>query len=69
MKLSDVLAALANNANLNISLIDSNDKNLVTFNCDGWESIENDITAREVKKILIVSSSAVKIFIADAANP
>ena len=66
MKLSDVLKALANNADLKITLIDSNDAELVTFNAPGYESIETDITERDVKRISIVTATLAKITIEDA---
>jgi len=66
MKLSDVLAALANNTDLKITLIDSNDTELVIFNAPGHGSIETDITDREVRRIKIDSGTSAKITIEDA---
>ena len=51
MILSDLLAALASNAAVNITLLDENNEPLITFGASGYASIENDIAARTVRKI------------------
>lgn len=69
MILADVLKAMANNENVNITLVDNEEKNLITFGASGYQSVEADVTARAVKKIKIESISHVKIYIDDAPVP
>lgn len=57
MKLSDLLLALASNSNLTITLLDSSDKELITFKISGYESIESELNDRIVKRIKIFSPS------------
>lgn len=69
MILADVLKAMANNENVNITLIDTDEKPLITFGAGGYASVEADITAREVKKIKIVSVTHVDMYLGDAPVP
>ena len=66
MKLSDVLKALANNANLTVTLIDKEENTLVVFLVAGYQNIEGDLQKYEVKKIKIVDSRNVSIILGDA---
>lgn len=67
MTLSDVLKSLANNTNLNITLIDKDDNTLVTFGATGYESIESDLQTHEVTKIKIVSAKDITLVLGDVA--
>lgn len=69
MTLADVLKAMANNENVNITLVDTDEKALITFGAAGYQSVEADVTARVVKKIKIESVTHVKIYIDDAPIP
>lgn len=66
MNLQQLLTALKNNTSLNITLIDSSDKDMITFNAAGYENIENDLNTRIVTNIQVDSNKLVRIKIADA---
>ena len=59
--LSDLLAALANNTTASITLLDSADNKIITFNAAGYEAVEGDITARKVKSIKVASAQSISI--------
>lgn len=63
--LSDLLAALANNTTASITLLDSADNKIITFNAAGYEAVEGDITARKVKSIKVASAQSINITIED----
>lgn len=65
MKLIDVLKALVVNTNLSVTLVDSDETTLITFNSQGYSSIESDLGDKEVKKIKITSNSAVTLILGD----
>lgn len=67
MKLSDVLKALAGNANLTVTIIDADGNNLISFNAAGYESVESDLQEHEVKKITISNMKEVTLVIGDVA--
>ena len=72
MKLGELLEALgANGANpdVNVTIIDNNDVKLITYNAAGYGSIESDLSAKKVKKILINSMTAVTVYIDDDDVP
>ena len=72
MKLGELLEALgANGANpdVNVTIIDNNDMPLITYNAAGYGSIESDLSAKKVKKIVINSYTAITIFIDDDDVP
>jgi len=72
MKLGELLEALgANGANpdVNVTIIDNNDVPLITYNAAGYGSIESDLSAKKVKKILINSMTAVTVYIDDDDVP
>lgn len=62
MTLSDLLVALSENKEQCITLVDG-DTELITFKAGGYESIENDITARTVEKITIVDPRNISILL------
>lgn len=66
MALSDLLVALANNAKLYLTLVDSSDVELITFRADGYANIESDLGSRVVKRITLESLNSVKISLEDA---
>lgn len=66
MKLIELLEALSGNTNLNISLLDSNGKNMITFGAPGYMAVESDLGERVVNRIKVSSSSAISITIEDA---
>ena len=66
MKLGELLEALgANGANpdVNVTIIDNNDVKLITYNAAGYGSIESDLSAKKVKKIVINTMTAVTVYI------
>lgn len=75
MILSEILAALANNASVNITLVDDEDNQVVTFNAAGYGAIESELGERKVKRIKINSGISVSISMeaadnsADPSNP
>lgn len=67
MTLLQILAALSGNTDHNISIVNSDDTALITFNAAGYESIENDLTARTVKRVRVDSNhNLIKVVIEDA---
>ena len=66
MKLSDLLVALSGNKSLYVTLKDDDDKALITFNAEGYEGVESDISARNVKRIKLTSPSTMDIYLEDA---
>ena len=60
MVLSDLLVTLANNSKLFVTLIDG-DTELISFNAAGYESVESDLGARTVDKIIVDSVSVIKV--------
>lgn len=60
MALSDLLVALANNSKLFVTLIDG-ETELISFNAAGYESVESDLGARTVDKIIVDSVSVIKV--------
>jgi hypothetical protein len=66
MTLTDALASLAGNLNLNVSLVDSDDTEMIRFNAAGYQNIESDLFSRTVDSITINSSSIVTIKLASA---
>ena len=66
MTLLQALTALANNTGVNITLTDTENNQIITFNASGYEAVESDITGRTVNFITVVSAQAVTIQIANA---
>lgn len=64
MLLKDLLEALSSNANVNITLMESNDTALITFVASGYASIESDLGERNVDTIKVNSSTALTISLA-----
>lgn len=69
MKLIDLLKAMAVNNNFNVTLVDADDKAMITFEISGYENLESDLSDREVKKIKITSSSTATIVIGEVVTP
>lgn len=66
MKLSGLLAALGNNQDLTLTLLDSNDIKMIGFNAAGYKLIaESDIGNKEVKRIKLISATEVYISVED----
>ena len=61
MTLAEILAALSSNTNVNITLTDDQDNQLITFNAAGFAAVESDLGTRKVKRIKINSGTAVTI--------
>lgn len=66
MTLGALLAALSSNANVNITLMDSNDTALITFVASGYASIESDLGNRTVSTVKVNSSTSITITLAAA---
>ena len=60
MALSDLIVALNDNDKLYITLIDG-DAELISFNAAGYASVESDLGARTVDKIVVDSVSVIKV--------
>ena len=69
MKLADLLAALSNNTNVDITLLDSKDIKLITFNAAGYVAVESALGKRDVKRIKITSATNVFISVEDEETP
>ena len=65
MTLSQVLTALANNTAVNITLVDSENNKIITFNAAGYSAVDSTYMSKVVKSITIGSAQAVTISIAD----
>lgn len=68
MALSDVLAALANNAGVSITLMDAEGAVLITFMAPGYGSIESDLGERIVKRITVKGAKELIVTL-EAATP
>lgn len=68
MILSDLLVALSNNMDVNITLMDDSDNKLITFNASGYGAVESDLGNRKVKRIKIEPALSVVIAIEDPEN-
>lgn len=69
MSLRDFLAALAGNIGTPITLKDSTDKELLTFNVEGYEAVESDILDYIVSSATLTKGPNTKItIVADVAN-
>ena len=66
MTLLQALTALANNTGVNITLTDTENNQIVTFNAAGYTAVDDDITSRIVNSITVVSTQSVTIQIANA---
>ncbi len=66
MTLSELLTALSSNTNVNITLMDDADNQLITFNAAGYGAVESDLGTRKVKRIKISSGTSVVISVEDA---
>jgi hypothetical protein len=62
MALSDLLVALKDNAKLYVTLIDGENE-LISFNAAGYESVESDLGARTVEKIIVDSITFIKVYL------
>lgn len=65
MTLMQLLTALKENENLNITLQDKEQNNLITFNAPGYLQIENDLGARVADVVWITSLNHITIVIND----
>ena len=61
MTLQNLLPTLSKNASLNITLIDSDDTNLITFNAAGYTSVESDLFSRTVNRITVESNKSIVV--------
>lgn len=61
MKLSDLLKALAFNTALNVTLVDSEEAELITFNAVGYKAVESELGKKKVKKVKVTSATTVMI--------
>lgn len=68
MTLSNVLAALANNAGVSITLMDAEGAVLITFMAPGYGSIESDLGERIVKRITVKGAKELIVTL-EAATP
>lgn len=66
MKLADLLAALSNNENVDVTLLDSKDIKLITFNAAGYVAVESELGKRTVKRIKITSATNIFVSVEDA---
>ena len=69
MILAEFLKTMRSNEKVNITLIDSDDKVLITFNCKGYEAVESDIQKRVVNKIKVDTDKLLLVYIEDAPLP
>lgn len=72
MKLIDFLTALGKddiNPRVNVSILDNEDKPLITYVSSGYASVESDLGTRVVKKIKVNSATLVTVSISDETEP
>ena len=62
MELSELLVALSGNKNLFVTLVDG-DTELISFNAAGYASVESDLGARTVDKVVVDSLSDIKVIL------
>ena len=56
MTLTQFLAALSGNKGTQVTLIDAEQTELLTFNIEGYEAVESDILALEVDNVVITKT-------------
>ena len=56
MTLREFLETLEENKGFSITLANAEGDVLITFQAEGWQSVESDILDKEVKKVLISNS-------------
>lgn len=61
MKLLDLLKALSFNTNVGITLVDSDEFELITFNAVGYKAVESELGKKKVKKVKIASATSIVI--------
>jgi hypothetical protein len=70
MTLLETLTALSGNEKLFVTIKDSEGTELVTFNASGYPSIENDLEAKVVDSIEIISQQKVTVnLVAENVEP
>ena len=68
MTLRQFLAVLSSNKGVSITLMDSEDVELLTFNVEGYQTVESDVLDREVKKA-VLSKTPNNIILKVTLNP
>ena len=53
MTLRQFLAVLSSNKGVTVTLLDSEDIELLTFNVEGYQAVEGDVLERTVKKAVL----------------
>ncbi len=72
MKLIDLLTALGEdnlNPKVDVTILDNDDKLLITYGSGGYASVESDLVTKKVKRIKVNSASLVTVSISDQDEP
>ncbi len=72
MKLIDLLTALGEdnlNPKVDVTILDNDDKLLITYGSGGYASVESDLGTKKVKRIKVNSASLVTVSISDQDEP
>ena len=66
MKLIDLLTALGSdniNPKVNVTILNNDDTELITYNSGGYASVESDLGTKKVKRIKVNSATLVTVSI------
>ncbi len=66
MTLAQLSEALAGNANLMVSLVDSKGDTLIKYTAAGYEAVDSTVMARNVIKVIVNGNYNLSVVIADA---
>ena len=72
MKLIDLLTALGEdnlNPKVEVTILDNDDKLLITYGSGGYASVESDLGPKKVKRIKVNSATLVTVSISDQDEP
>lgn len=64
MTLNELLAALVDNENLNIEIIETvseEDKVIIEFEAPGYEALSSELLSRTVDKVKIIAQTAISL--------
>lgn len=72
MKLIDLLTALGEdnlNPKVDVTILDNDDKQLITYGSSGYASVESDLGTKKVKRIKVNSATLITVSISDQDEP
>lgn len=72
MKLIDLIEAMGTNdlnPKVNVTILDNDDKPLITYASGGYASVESDLGTKKVKSVKVNSATLVTIAISNQDEP